>query len=627
MLVASLLFLSTALYIAIVAFFIFATHRQDLDLFPSPEALRISWWNPSLFGYVFSGTLAVIFGAALYKYLELGSDGATVAESIGGRLVLQNTSSSFERRLLNVVEEMSLASGIVMPRVYLIEEMGINAFAAGLSPNEAVIGVTRGAIERLSRDELQGVIAHEFSHILNGDIRLNLRLVAYVYGLIFVALIGEFLFRIDGRAGSRATWSWSNNRKKGSGLALLGLGIWVLGSLGVLCSRVIKSSISRQREFLADAAAVQFTRNPSGIASALKKIMFGSAGDRLSDPHEEEVSHFLFSHSRSGFFSGLLATHPPLLTRITRLDPNFRVDEEAARTYGDSAVAPDFAESGAIGLAGTGEGVLTGQPRPTSRGIVASVGTVSEPHLVHAKHVLEAIPPVIHSLLRRPETAQSLIFALAISSDSEIKLRQMERLARDNAATGVLEIVGTVVHLPAALRLPIVQLSLGVLSELDKAQAHTFLVLLRDLCALDDKISFFECALLLVVRVTLQRRFNLLAPASQRIQSLNKSGKEIAYLFSRLAEAGTTDRVDQERAFRAGTEGLVQCIQLPETPIDLLALNDAIMRLRDVSIEVRAELVERASKVVLHDHSVTVEETELFRALCTVWECPVPPWI
>ena len=282
----------------------------------------MSYWDPSVLLAVAFGTGVVIALGSLYKVAELASGGEVVAQMMGGRPVDPQSTDPAERRLLNVVEEMALASGVPVPPVYVMDnEPSINAFAAGHQPSQAVIAVSRGCLEYLTRDELQGVLGHEFSHVLNGDMRLNLRLIGIVFGILSLSIVGYYVMRSAGWAGS----SRDRDDRGGSGSAIffVGLALFVFGYLGVLLGNIIKAAISRQREFLADASSVQFTRNPAGLAAALKKIGGLAEGSRIRDAHAQEISHMFFGDAFAGSFFNLFATHPPLEERIRLLDPNF----------------------------------------------------------------------------------------------------------------------------------------------------------------------------------------------------------------------------------------------------------------------------------------------------------------
>src|SRR6185295_19863165 len=303
-----------AIYLAVVVTF----HDEMINA--AHEQGRLFWpWNALVLGWVSGLTGAVIAGGSLYKTAALAKGGGeSVAALLGGKPLEPGNASPAERRLLNVVEEMALAAGTAVPSVFVLpDEQGINAFAAGLSPNAAVIGVTRGAVERLDRDELQGVIAHELSHVMNGDMRLNLRLIGLLHGILVISLIGLWILRFSGSSSS------SSRDKKGGGgsAALFGLAIYVIGWVGGFFGGIIKSAISRQREFLADAAAVQFTRNPLGIASALKKIGALSAGSKLVSRNAPQASHLYFGNGLAESRFAWRSTHPPLAERIRILDP------------------------------------------------------------------------------------------------------------------------------------------------------------------------------------------------------------------------------------------------------------------------------------------------------------------
>jgi Zn-dependent protease with chaperone function len=271
-------------------------------------------WQPELFLPVTLGVSAVIILGSLVKIFQLRQGGAYIAERLGGKPLSRLTRDPQEKILINIVEEMSLSSGVPMPAVYILDqEMGINAFAAGYSPEDAAVAVTRGCLEQLNRDELQGVIGHEFSHILNGDMNLNIKLIGTLAGIILLATIGQHLLHWSSRI------SYRSNDKKANPLLLLGLALMVIGYIGLVFGRMIKSAISRQREFLADASAVQFTRNPQGIASALRKIGDLAEGSAIHSPLAEEASHMFFSDALK---KNLFSSHPPLKERIRRIDPS-----------------------------------------------------------------------------------------------------------------------------------------------------------------------------------------------------------------------------------------------------------------------------------------------------------------
>jgi Zn-dependent protease with chaperone function len=252
--------LAVVLAVYAIAVFIIFFHgaRQ-----PGFNPAEFHWVQPHLGFWVVSVTLLVIFIGSITKIIGLAKGGSSVAENLGGRLVNASTTDPDERKLINIVEEMSIASGIPAPQIYILDrEKGINAFAAGYAPNDAIVAVTRNCLKLLNRDELQGVIAHEFSHILNGDMRLNIRLIGFLSGIMVLANIGYLILR-----------SRSGSKKSGAQIVLIGIGLLVIGFVGQLFGRIIQAAVSRQREYFADASSVQFTRNPGGISGALKRNM------------------------------------------------------------------------------------------------------------------------------------------------------------------------------------------------------------------------------------------------------------------------------------------------------------------------------------------------------------------
>jgi Zn-dependent protease with chaperone function len=426
-------------------------------------------WDPLLFVGVAIGTGLLIGGGTAFRTAQLRKGGSAVAELLGGRRVDPSTSDPLERQLMNVVEEMSIASGMSVPAVYVMDrESGINAFAAGHTTHDAAVAVTRGALESFTRDELQGVVAHEFSHILNGDMRLNVRLMGLLFGILLLSVIGRGVLRggVYGGGGRRR----GRNGGGGGQIMLIGFALIVLGYLGVLFGRMIQAAVSRQREFLADAAAVEFTRNPQGIADALKRIGAESTGGRIQDHHAQEASHLFFADGMSSSLSRTLATHPPLPERIRRIDPrwdgNFEVKParrpraveregegtgagagrqaggrpgegkagrgrrspfpfpfpfpgmEGAAGAAGGAGAAGFA--GAAGAAADSSGEGDAGPSgpaaaPPASPLVAAAGASPEPrHMAWARALLEHIPDGLRTALRTPEGAMAAVLGMLL---------------------------------------------------------------------------------------------------------------------------------------------------------------------------------------------------------------------
>ena len=397
-----------------------AAHAQHHYYAEQPQLVL---WDVRLFFGVTVGVLAVIFIGSAYKTNELSGGGSSVATLMGGRPVNPNTTDPNERKLLNVVEEMAIASGVPVPQVYVLnDERAINAFAAGHTTGDAAIGVTRGCIELLTRDQLQGVIGHEFSHILNGDMRLNLRLIGVIFGLLCIATIGRVLL------SARSRSSRDNNA-----LPLIGLVLVLLGAIGVFFGRLIQAAVSRQREFLADASSVQFTRNPGGLSGALQKIGQYGFGSRLESEHAPDLCHMFFGNGVREPFFGLLATHPPIPDRIRAIDPAWdgkfpRLDEKQVEVVKRAAISelehrprpmpdmPDFFKT-VLGGAVIAGGSAEKPPVIRSHTVLPNLGNPTPLHLKYAEQLRDSLPDSVKAAAREPLDAIAMIYAILLSPD------------------------------------------------------------------------------------------------------------------------------------------------------------------------------------------------------------------
>ena len=417
-------------FIVAICLLILASYAAVFAIFGRREVIdslgesSFTFWQADLFLWTTLGTLIVIGIGSAFKTAELSKGGSAVAQMLDGRLINSNATEANERKLLNVVEEMAIASGIPVPQVYLLEnEAGINAFAAGHSTGDAAIGVTRGGMQMLSRDQLQGVIGHEFSHILNGDMRLNLRLMGLIFGILCLTVVGRVLLQTRGKKNP---------------LPLLGLALIVIGFVGVFFGRLIQAAVSRQREFLADAASVQFTRNPDGLAGALKKIGGLASGSKLESPHAQEASHLFFANGLRSSVTGLMATHPPLEERIRALDPAFdgkfpEVAPEIAEPPPPTQPVrsqppplppplPGFPQSGAAGSGIIGTVIA-------AQALLPDVGHPTTRHLQYAADLQRSLPKALESAARDPLGASTLIYALLLSNEPAAREKQLADLA------------------------------------------------------------------------------------------------------------------------------------------------------------------------------------------------------
>jgi Zn-dependent protease with chaperone function len=570
-------------------------------------------------------TLLVVGGASLFKSLSLRAGGGGVARSLGGTRVERGARDLALRRLHNVVEEMAIASGVAMPEVYVLEnEDGINAFAAGNTPADAAIAVTRGAITRLNREELQGVIAHEYSHVLNGDMRLNSRLLGWVFGLLVVA-IAMRIFLHSGAARS------SRRDDKGGGLVLVALAIMAIGYIGVFVGRILQAAVSRHRERLADASAVQFTRNPSGLKGALLKIAGVSAGSKLASPDKEEVAHMLFAPGMSRLF----ATHPSLAERIHELDPSFKRQDlpalaaAAGREAEQLRLAPAFAEAAAADAVASH--AISPAAMTTSAAaaqVAALAGTFDENQQRYARDARAAIPEDLHAFADSPDAARILLFALLRGADAGVAAHQDE-IIRQAYGPALLERVHA--SLPAAkslepsLRLPAVQQLFPAIRRMTASEREELRSATQKLAEADEQVDVFECCLMLLLEASL--REGLERSDEHGSRSLAQSASAVRALFSILATQGAREIEVARRAYDAGVQHVFpQQAQAFDPPAGwTMALRRALAELVSLRPSAKKVLVEGLVRTVAHDRRLSVAEGELLRTVCAVLHCPLPP--
>lgn len=604
-----------AIYLAFIAVFT-GVHLKTGGEF-APEGL----WKPQAFAWVTGIAVAIVLIGTMYKILALGKGGEAVALMLGGRPIDPGTTDLNERKILNIVEEMAIASGMPVPRVFLLDgEDSINAFAAGFSTNDCIIGVTRGCIARLNRDELQGVIAHEFSHILNGDMRLNIRLIGVLNGILIIAMIGYWILRGLGRSRS--------SRGKGGGaaaaIALFAFLLMVIGYIGVFFGKLIKSAVSRQREFLADASAVQFTRNPFGIANALKKIGGIVAGSRITNAHAEEASHFFFSNGLASSWFSLMATHPPLEERIRRLDPQFDGSFESVATpAGGASASPAVA-----GFTSGGSQKISLKPAD----VVARVGAPTPEHLDYATRLMSSLPAGWKEVIHDPAGACAVIYALLLSHDESVRSVQLDALAR-NAGPDVSERMKTVLPLAKAIkpeiRLPVADVSIATLKSLSKEGYASFAESLKQLVNADKQIDLFEYTLQRMVQRRLEPTFNKVKPTAIQYYDLAPLLPAAGKLLSCLAYWGAEELPAAQKAFAAGVAklGKGEVAMLPVDQCGLPALDESLIQFDAASPALKRMILSACTVCIGVDGSVTREEAELLRAVADALDCPIPPFL
>jgi len=587
----------------------------------------VEQFNWETFFAIGLGVLLLISVASLYKIMQLSGGGSRVAEMMDGELIVDSAGDIHKQRVLNIVEEMAIASGTPVPPVYLIHDDAINAFAAGTTAGNAVIGVTSGIIKKLNREQLQGVIAHEFSHIHNGDMRLNIRLIGLLNGILIIGTIGYFILRSSSRG--RRSRSSKNN---GGGIIFLGIGLMIIGYAGTFFGNIIKAAVSRQREYLADASAVQFTRNKNGIAGALKRIGGDASGSIMQAPSTAEISHTLFGQGVTTFFSGLFATHPPLEKRIRAIQPNWDGEFEAVPDLDPSLEQEsDTPSSSKVNAAKdaiiTGAAILAGQAAMDNA--IDSVGQPTADNLSYAQKLIATLPDELKHAAHNPYTARAVIYYLVLENDQAVRERQLDHL-KEKADSGIhaetIKLIQQVPELHDAYRLPLVEIALSPLKQLSMQQYLMFRDNLDALIKMDNKISVFEWSIQKIIFHHLDSAFNQTDRHAQN-KSLKTFKHECAVLLSFLIYAGKQDGISAEKVFEIARGKLeISGIELLDIKkINLKKLDTVLDKLQTIKPLQKPQLLKACAACITADSQITTAEAELFRAISDILDCPMPP--
>ncbi len=651
LLALSVLMTTLAGYLAIKVVVILASENQQLkqhgDLFTLLRVLGdgfSSWYADPLFYYVGGATLAIIALGSLFQSLRLMGGGATVAKLMGGRHLEPSTKDGVERRLLNLVEEMALASGSPVPAVYIMDsEPGINAFAAGYKSSAATITISKGCLDQLTRDELQGVIGHEFSHIFNGDMSLNMRLTAVLFGVLLIGKIGMSVIR------NLPTRS-SGSDRDGAGFTFL---VFVLGALisivgfgGFFCGRLIKAAISRQREFLADASSVQFTRNPQGIGGALLKIRETARGSSVLSHHAEDVSHMFFSDAIGGAWLNMLDTHPPLDERIKAISPALLNEKPRLRAPQPAATVPSQAAAHSTLVTSDFDGDFDGMSMATMAGFqsqapviqttpqnaLATIGELTDEHLALARGLLETLPAELRGLTQKPDGARGVVYALfmeplasAAPSILEKQLKILMTAGEKSALTHAQEVQKLLPGLGARMRLPLLDLCIPMLKRMIPEGRVAFQASVGALIQADNRIDLFEFALQAVLDHGLNP--SPLRGDQVKFKTIEPLLGDITLVLSLLAFAGQKSPTDAEPGYRKALSSLTSQALAMASPKDCIpaSLNAALAKLALAAPLVKERVIHAFVSCVLADGKVTIQETEVLRAITSSMDCPMPP--
>ncbi len=574
------------------------------------------WWSPQVLAVTFGVILVLVGGGFLYRYLQLRKGGEVVAEMLGGVRIEPDTADAAQRRALNVVEEMAIASGVPVPPVFELPDESINAFAAGHTVDQAAIGLTRGCIA-LPREELQGVVAHEFSHIFNGDMRLNLRLVAVINGVMVLGLTGLILARYVG-----LSLMMSGNRRddKGAGIAvglalmILGWLVAAIGFMGTLVARIIQAAVSRQREFLADASAVQFTRNPDGIGGALARIGRDSRTFQGSG-EASQFNHMFFSQAVPALF----ATHPPLSVRIERITSGRGIELPSEVVPPAPPPPKPSPDRGHVAAATVALGRL--------QAAVSHAGELSQASMEWTRQVMDAIPEPMRQAARQPSSVRALIAAMLMhegGTDAAALDRQraaVSRLLPQEEAMRVSILLPLAAELPAVARVPLLDLTSAAVQSLSSTQWSDLATLVGELVAADRTVSRFEWVVSMIVDAMLGRSGEASHSATAKLEAIPRS---VEVMLTIIATAGADDTAGAIEAMNRAMHALEWSEVTKGTAVSQEELATAVHDLRTLRFAERRRLLEASMLVVDHDGKTTIEEAEMIRAVAEVLAVPMP---
>ncbi|MCH9692158.1 MAG: M48 family metallopeptidase [Gammaproteobacteria bacterium] len=615
--VAGLLIITTLFVAALVAY----SRGQVFD--PRNIGELLGWNLVIIIAAAISG---IIILGSVYKWHQLTAGGHVVAESLGGRKINAAPEGRAELRALNVVEEMSIACGIPMPDVYILDDKSINAFVAGYNSKDAVIGLTRGCIEQLNREELQGVVAHELSHIFNGDMHMNIRIAGLLYGIMMISLLGIWLLTYSDR-GSRSRIL----------LLFVAIGLVIIGYTGNFFANLIKYAVSRQREFLADASAVQFSRNSAGIAGALKKIGGCPAGSRLQSNNAAEFSHMYFASGLKKSLNDLLSTHPPLAARIARLDPRW---DGRYRTPIDSPpglTVPEAQNSQVLG-------VTTAQPKFDSNSVTEATkeaplqsvidtvqhgaGNPDEKQISYARTLLQKLPSALKLATRDPFAAQAMVYHLLQHHNRTGPQRQqLQKLLQKIAHPGVLREMRRFASLMKKLgvdcRLPLLDLCIPALKTLMPPQHALFKRNLRKLLHFECQAELWEWSLYRVLMHALEPRVQ----HPTIFNSASATDNALRFLLAVVAHAEYREYLPAKRSFIKGLSALQLAITpLPAaTDIALPKLDKSLAILSQLKPLQKPRLLKVLATTMARRDAIKAGKIELLRAIADGLDCPMPP--
>ncbi len=607
-------------FVAFLISYFFLSDREGTTVINADYSLSVlqNYYPWELLLAISTFVFLLIITGSMIKMINLSDGGDTVARMLGGRLIQGGTADLKQRRLLNVVEEMAIAAGMTVPRVYLLDDSSINAFAAGRSPANAVIGVTRGTLNRLNRDELQAVIAHEFSHILNGDMLLNLRITGLVHGIVLLGSSGYYMLSGEKQPGGGRV-------SPGPLIYVIGMIFLVAGYVGTILGQWIKAAIGRQREYLADASAVQFTRNKDGILGALKKIGGLNTGSFIESPAAPEYSHAYFADGISSAWQSLNATHPPLPERIRKIEPNW--DGVYVGTESNQPASSDLQESTASELGA--EIAITSAILTSAEQAISQIGAIREENVEYARQLIHQIPESLRNAAQNSYTARAVVYVLLIREqpDKTEAWKSLLKHADKRMADLSMELFDASDNLGARYKLPLLELCINALRELSTNQYIEFERSINQIIMLDNKVELNEWVIQRLVLQPLEEYFNLRTLAKARYSSLGAVKNSAEILLSLIAYVKHKDDNSAKQVFdQAIQKTRVRGLNfIPREAFSLVRFNQSLDELMQLRPLVKPQILKACFEIILVGGKATVREIELVRTISACLDIPMPP--
>jgi len=561
--------------------------------------------------------IVIVYGASK-KFDELERGGYVIANELGGRLLFGESASSKEKTLINVADEMSLAAGVGSVPIYIIENKHINAFVAGTTYDNAVLSVTRGAVELLNRDELQGVIAHEFSHIFNGDMKLNNFASGCISGILYIFIIGTELFfplqftatkHFSGITPKDVLRIFVYPLTMSAGIALM-----LLGVVGVACAAFMQFALNRQREYLADASAVQFTRYPQGIANALKKI--GMYGDTLNNLRAGCYEHIFFSSHSS----------PSVGKRIKKIEPHWDGEFIETRDKQDEIFSRKKIHPLTMSIKALTVAHILGQ--------ITNSGVINDRALKHAKEVLNSIPDNVKQNAQNPLGAEFIIYTLLLDKNHESRKLQCIAIAgklfkdlkhQDTAVKMLMDMYESIGFLEPVAYLDIIHICASTLKNISANQYAVFRKQVNELILHDEHVSVFEWCVRYIVLYPLDMAFGLRKTPLDIHTHIGALKNELEILLSALSYIQFKDDANGRDIFeRVKKQGGITALKyIPYSEFSPERFEKVVDEIQNSKPMVRRKILELCIFALNGDGEINNRDIAVIHALGEVLHLPL----